>query len=715
MNTFESLGLANFRCELDGQRIAWLTLDCPDSPVNRMTAQVVHELGLVLDWLERSPPAGLVIQSGKDSGFIAGADIDEFARLDTREKALELVARGWNAYNRLAGMGFPTLALIRGHCLGGGLELALACRYRLAVDQPGTSLALPEVMLGIFPGWGGMLRLPRVIGAPAALDMMLTGRQQDARKAARLGLVDGTVAPRLMHRAAAMMVLSGRKQRRAGGLPGLLNAAPLRPLVAWQARRKLDKRDPGRHYPAPRAILNIWARHDGNALRAPELIDTIVRSDTARNLLRVFRLQERLKGFGRKKPGMRPARHVHVIGAGVMGGDIAAWCALKGMTVTLQDQDRERIAVAQGRAGKLFARKKKDPRQARAAFDRLTPDLDGDGISHADVVIEAITENPDAKRALYRQVEPRMKPGAILATNTSSLSLETLRTGLVRPRHFVGLHFFNPVARMPLVEVVGVADTDADALACAYAFVADIGKLPLPVDSTPGFLVNAVLAPYMLEAMRCMDEGVQPEAIDAAMVGFGMPMGPIELIDTVGLDIARDAGQQLTQDTAMPSCLQSRLDRKELGRKTGQGFYAWKDGKAVKRQAAAAPAGLAQRLITPLVAKTREQLARGVVADADLADAGVIFGTGFAPFTGGPLHYAASRDGTGGKQTEGPAPGAAGSRQASSGTQAHAACPAGSSSTPEASQASGANQTGDTDGQREPAGPASRDSTGGDS
>uniref|UniRef100_UPI003340FF4F 3-hydroxyacyl-CoA dehydrogenase NAD-binding domain-containing protein n=1 Tax=Castellaniella defragrans TaxID=75697 RepID=UPI003340FF4F len=707
-DTFESLGLANFRCEFDEQGIAWLTLDCPDSPVNRMTAQVMRELGLALDWFGRSPPAGLVVQSGKDAGFIAGADIDEFAGLDTRDKALELVARGWNLYNRLAGLGFPTLALIRGHCLGGGLELALACRYRLAVDLPGTSLAVPEVMLGIFPGWGGMLRLPRVIGAPAALDMMLTGRPQDARKAARLGLVDGIVAPRLMHRAAAMMVLSGRKPRRASGLPGLLDAPPLRPLAAWQARKKLDKRDPGQHYPAPRAILDVWARHAGNALEAPALIDTIVRSDTARNLLRVFRLQERLKAFGRKGPGIEPVRHVHVIGAGVMGGDIAAWCALKGMTVTLQDQDRERIAAAQGRAGKLFARKKKDPRQARAAFDRLVPDLAGDGIRHADVVIEAITENLDAKRALYRQVEPRLKPGAILATNTSSLSLEDLRAELAWPGRFVGLHFFNPVARMPLVEVVEASGTDAEIRGRAHAFVTDIGKLPLPVQSMPGFLVNAVLAPYMLEAMRCVDEGVQAEAIDAAMVAFGMPMGPIELIDTVGLDIARDAGRQLTGSAAMPACLQVRLDRGDLGRKSGRGFYPWQAGRAIKRKPGIAPAGLAQRLIAPLIAKTREQLAKGVVADGDLADAGVIFGTGFAPFTGGPLHYAASREGAGRQ------PDTASARTTVSGVQADPAGSSGASSTTAAGPVSGANSLGDTGGPQEPASSPRKDSTGGD-
>lgn len=637
-HAFESLSLSSFHCAMDEQRIAWLTIDCPDSPVNRMSAQVLQELGLALDCLDQSPPAGLIIMSGKESGFIAGADINEFAGLDTRDMALGLIERGWKAYERLARVPYPTLALIAGHCLGGGLELALACRYRLVVDKPGTSLALPEVMLGIFPGWGGMRRLPQIIGAPAALDMMLTGRPQDARKAARSGLADGLVAPRLMLRAAAMMVLSRRKPARARGLPRLLNHKLLRPIVAKKASEKLDARDPGKHYPAPRAILDIWARHDGNALKAPELVDTIIRSETSRNLLRVFRLQERLKALG-KKEGGAVVRHVHVIGAGVMGGDIAAWCALKGMTVTLQDQDGERIAIAQGRAAKLFARKKKNPRDARAAADRLIPDVRGDGVRHADIVIEAITENPDAKRSLYRQLEPHMKPNAILATNTSSLALETLSTALIAPSRFIGLHFFNPVANMPLVEVVETDGLDQATRASAYAFVGKIDKLPLPVKSTPGFLVNAVLAPYMLEAMQCVDEGIGPETIDAAMVNFGMPMGPIELIDTVGLDIARDAGQQLSDTDVMPACLESHLKRKELGRKSGQGFYTWKNNKPIKKTPSTVPPGLVQRLISPLIDKTQQQLALGVVADADLADAGVIFGTGFAPFTGGPLQY----------------------------------------------------------------------------
>lgn len=636
---FDSLGLANFNCRLDDERVAWLTLDCPGSAVNRLSADVMHELGLALDYFDQTRPAGVVIQSGKEAGFIAGANIDEFAGLDTPAKGMELVSRGWTLFNRLAKVDYPTLALIRGHCLGGGLELALACRYRLVVDQAGTSLSLPEVMLGIFPGWGGMQRLPRLIGAPAALDMMLSGKPQDARKAARLGLADGLVAPRLAEQAAKAMVLGGKPRRRAKGLPAWLNSPLARPLVVRQTTKKLDARDPYHHYLAPRAILQIWAKHNGNALKAPQLVDQLIRSDTARNLLRVFRLQERLKAFGKAGRQQPPARHVHVIGAGVMGGDIAAWCALKGFTVTLQDQDRERIATAQGRAHTLFARKTRHPRDARAAADRLTPDLRGDGVRHADFVIEAITENADIKRGLYAQIEPLMKPSAILATNTSSLSLEELRTGLDRPERFIGIHFFNPVAKMPLVEVVETDGVSAAVKNATCAFVGAIDKLPLPVQSTPGFLVNAVLAPYMLEAMRCVDEGIQPETLDAAMLKFGMPMGPIELIDTVGLDIARDAGRQLSDQTSMPACLEHHLARNELGRKSGQGFYRWKDGKAVKQDAGAIPPDLAARLITPLIDKTRQQLEQGVVADADLADAGVIFGTGFAPFRGGPLHH----------------------------------------------------------------------------
>ncbi|CAB3909103.1 3-hydroxyacyl-CoA dehydrogenase NAD-binding domain-containing protein [Achromobacter ruhlandii] len=642
MNTLETL--SHWRLERDADGLAWLTFDRAASAVNALSADTMAELATVLDALDAQPPKGLVIRSGKPTGFIVGADVNEFAELNTPEQGRALVARGWNLFNRLAAVRYPTLALIQGHCLGGGLELALACRYRLVEDAPGASLALPEVMLGIFPGWGGMLRLPAVIGAPAALDMMLTGRGADARRAAALGLVDARVPTRLLQAAARGMVLSGKPPRRARGLGAWLNRWPLKAVAAKRARKQVAAKDPLGHYPAAPAIIDIWEKHGGNALLAPALIDAIIASDTARNLLRVFRLQERLKANGRQ-PGIAPVRHVHVVGAGVMGGDIAAWCALKGLTVTLQDQDMARIAPAIKRAADLFSRRLKDRRAARAAFDRLVPDPAGDGVPLADVVIEAISENPEAKRGLYQSLEPRMKADALLATNTSSLSLETLSVGLARPERLVGIHFFNPVAKMPLVEVVHADGTAADTLARASALVGQVRKLALPVRSRPGFLVNAVLAPYMLQAMRKIDEGLSPATVDAAMVAFGMPMGPLELADTVGLDIARAAGQELAGGAEPPRCLAEKLARGDLGKKSGRGFYTWRDGKPVKdgQAGARAPDGLAERLIQPLIDATRERVDAGVVADADLADAGVIFGTGFAPFTGGPLHYQSSR------------------------------------------------------------------------
>ncbi|MCK6412526.1 MAG: 3-hydroxyacyl-CoA dehydrogenase NAD-binding domain-containing protein [Azonexus sp.] len=615
--------------------IAVAVLDKAEESANSLSAEVLAEFGQILDQLDVYPPKGLIVRSGKAAGFIAGADIGEFSQLDTQEKGRALVDRGWTLFNRLAAVKYPTLALVRGHCLGGGLELALACRYLLAVDESGTKMGLPEVMLGIFPGWGGMLRLPERVGPSAALDMMLTGRTVDGKKAKKLGLADDCVPPRVMEMAARQLLLSGQPRRPLPLMQRLLNG-PLKAVVANGARKQVAKKARPEHYPAPYAIIDLWAKHNGNALAAPEVVDRIISSPTARNLVRVFHLQERLKGFG-KDANFR-AKHVHVIGAGVMGGDIAAWCALRGLTVTLQDQTVERIAPAIARASKLFNRRLRDPLKARLAFDRLIPDPQGEGVRHADVVIEAIFENVEAKHALFRSLEPKLKPGAVLATNTSSLRLEDLRVALQQPERLVGIHFFNPVAMMPLVEVVEAEGCNAGAVQAACAFVKQIDKLPLPVKSAPGFLVNAVLAPYMLAAMRAVDEGLTPETVDEAMLAFGMPMGPIELVDTVGLDIAMAAGKQLAGGAEPPKCLLARVEKNQLGKKTGQGFYDWSSGRAKKGAPGAVPAGLSEKLAKPLVDRVHRLVANGVVADADLADAGVIFGTGFAPFTGGPLH-----------------------------------------------------------------------------
>jgi 3-hydroxyacyl-CoA dehydrogenase / enoyl-CoA hydratase / 3-hydroxybutyryl-CoA epimerase len=628
----------------DADGLAQLTFDKAGTATNTLSKAALSELDDALDQLDKEAPKGLVVRSGKANGFIAGADIDEFGDIRDAAVARALLERGATTFDRLAKVGYPTLALIRGFCLGGGLELALACRYRVVVDEPSTRLGLPEVMLGIVPGWGGIKRLPKLIGAPAALDLLLTGKTVDARKAKRLGLADECVPPRIMDNTVRGVLLATPPPR-ALPFPLSLTLSSLgRRYIAASARKRVAKRARREHYPAPYVIIDLWERFDGDAV-APAAgdaasIGALLATPTAANLIRVFHLQERLKTLG--KLAAREASHVHVVGGGTMGGDIAAWCALRGLTVTLQDQDAARLGPAMKRAAALFAERLRDPRRTRDALDRLIPDVAGDGIAHADVIIEAIFENVDAKRELFARVEARARPEAILATNTSSIPLEDIAGALRDPARLIGLHFFNPVARMMLVEVVAGRDSDAALVARGAAFVRAIDKLPLPVKSAPGFLVNRVLAPYLMTAMRCVDEGMAPETVDEAAVAFGMPMGPIELADSVGLDICLAAGRMLAGDAATPRTLAGHVAAGELGKKTGKGYYAWVNGRARKTAAASVPADLARRLIDPLVAEANSALADGIVADADLVDAGAIFGAGFAPFRGGPLQYARS-------------------------------------------------------------------------
>jgi 3-hydroxyacyl-CoA dehydrogenase/enoyl-CoA hydratase/3-hydroxybutyryl-CoA epimerase len=626
----------------DADGFATLAFDKAGAAVNTLSAAVLAELNEALDTLDREPPKGLVIRSGKASGFIAGADVDELGDVKDEAGAIAIVKRGWDAFERLANVKYPTLALIRGFCLGGGLELALACRYRVVVDEPGTRLGLPEVMLGIVPGWGGIKRLPRLIGAPAALDLLLTGKTIDARRAKKLGIADECVPVRIMENT-VRGVLRALPRPRHLDLPLSLTLHPLaRRFIAAQAEKQVAKRARREHYPAPYAILELWVKYDGDALAAPPSdpasIPSLLATPTAANLIRVFRLQERLKSLG--KEGEFKAAHVHVVGAGTMGGDIAAWCALRGLRVTLQDQNAERLVPAMQRAGKLFADRLRDPRRARDANDRLIPDVAGDGIARADVIIEAIFENVEAKRSLFASLETKAKPDAILATNTSSIPLEEIAGALNDPTRLIGLHFFNPVAKMMLVEIVIGRQTREVLVPLAAAFVRQIDKLPLPVRSAPGFLVNRILAPYLMAAFRAVDDGIAPEVIDEAALLFGMPMGPIELADTVGLDICMEVGKMLGGGTAPPRRLTELVAAGNLGRKTGRGFYLWVEGKPQKNAAGDVPAGLSDRLVGPLVAEAKAALAEHIVADADLVDAGAIFGTGFAPFRGGPLHYA---------------------------------------------------------------------------
>ena len=430
----------------------------------------------------------------------------------------------------------------------------------------------------------------------------------------------------------------------------ILSHALVRPFIKGTLVAQVARRAPRAHYPAPYAMIDLWSAHGAHGEAS---FDAEARSmaklfldPTSRNLVRVFLLTDRLKAAGGK--AARELARVHVVGAGVMGGDIAAWSALRGFTVTLQDRAMEYIEPAMKRARELFEKRVRDPAQRAAALQRLSADVEGAGVADADVVIEAIFENLEAKQELYARLEPRMKAAALLATNTSSLMLEPLAAKLAQPGRLVGLHFFNPVAQMPLVEIIHGQSTQEAAVQLATGFARRLDKLPIPCKSAPGFMVNRVLTPYLFEAMLAASEGVSLAAIDRAAVDFGMPMGPIELIDVVGLDVAAHVGEIIAAQlhrpvTAIPR-LTELLAARQLGRKSGQGFYPWVEGKAVKPPATtAAPADLTDRLILVMVNECVACLREGIVADADLVDAAVIFGAGFAPFRGGPLTYARTR------------------------------------------------------------------------
>jgi 3-hydroxyacyl-CoA dehydrogenase/enoyl-CoA hydratase/3-hydroxybutyryl-CoA epimerase len=639
--------MKHWRWEKDTQGLAWLTFDKAGESANTFSREALQELDASLTEISQANPKGLIIRSAKDS-FIAGADVEEFTRFKTPEEALAFVRLGWDVFQKLRDLPFPTTAMVNGYCMGGGFELALACRYRVALDDPKTRFAFPEVMLGIMPAWHGVQWLPKLIGPVAAMDLMLTGKAIDAKRGKRMGLVDQAVPLRILENTARMVTLEAPAPRELSLMQKLL--LTFKGIVVSQARKQVAKKARREHYPAPYAILELWQRYDGDPFVNPSdpscSINALFDHATTKELIRIFFLQEKMKGLA--KGVDFKVQHVHVVGAGVMGGDIAAICAMRGITVTLQDTAPERLAPAVKRAAKLFARRLRDKRRERDAMDRLIPDVAGAGAAKADVIIEAIFENLEAKQQLFAKLEAAAKPGAVLASNTSSLKLADIAAKFKDPSRLVGIHFFNPVPQMMLVEVVHGTNTNQEHARNAVAFVRQIDKLPLPVKDSPGFLVNRVLGPYMQNAFRMLDEGMKPETIDAAMEEFGMPMGPIELADTVGLDICLHAGKALSKKGAAgeaeaPQVLLNKVALGQLGRKTDQGIYRYEKGRPVKGQPGAYDQNMVQALIQPYLDETRAVLAEGIVPDAELIDAGLIFGTGFAPFRGGPLNYLAGQ------------------------------------------------------------------------
>ncbi|MBX2868531.1 MAG: enoyl-CoA hydratase/isomerase family protein [Acidiferrobacterales bacterium] len=627
--------------------VCLLTLDKPDSNQNVLSAAILEELASAIDEIEAMQPSALIITSGKQSGFIAGADVKEFTQVESAEQARKFVGGAHKVFDRIEAFSFPSVAMINGHCLGGGLELALACHYRVVCDDPSIRLGLPEVLLGIHPGFGGTVRLIEKCGAPGAMDLMLSGRTVIPKVAKKMGFIDQAVPERQLRRTVDYMIRKKPPVKRVTGWKKWLNMGLSRDVLAKVLTKKVSARASEAHYPAPFAVIRLWKLfgHNRQLMLREEQVSAIelVTTPTSKNLVKVFFLQEHLKSLGKAEDAEQFQR-LHVVGAGVMGGDIASWCALKGLEVTIQDNNPEALARASKRAYDLFKKKLRDPRLVQRAMDRFQPDVDGHGARRADVIIEAIFENAEAKMGLFKELEKIAGPNTILSSNTSSIPIETLGEALETPSRMVGLHFFNPVAKMQLVEIVNGENTDSEVSQRATQFANQIGRLPLPVKSSPGFLVNRILMPYLMEAVEMHKEGVPEAVIDKVATEFGMPMGPITLADTVGLDICQNVAANLNESFGgeMPQALVKKVEAGHLGKKSGKGFYEWEKGKPKKPKTNAsykAAPDLEDRLVFRFLNETIACLDENIIDSTQLADGGLIFGTGFAPFRGGPVNY----------------------------------------------------------------------------
>ena len=641
--------LKHWHFEIDFENIAWAIFDQAGESANSWGTETGRELELIVSAAEEAARRGearaLVFLSGKEKSFIVGADLREFDSF-TREKDVEDAIRQMNAVlDRIEHMSIPVIAGINGYCLGGGLEFAMACHYRIATRDEATRLGQPEVKLGIIPGFNGTVRMIGLAGAASAMEAMLTGRMLRAAAARAMGIVDQLVPGRLELRWACRK--AAMQKRRSKGAPWwkrAMSQQPLRGILASRMRKATAAKAREEHYPAPFKLIELFERFGGERKRMAaaetRYFAPLMVGETSRNLRRVFRLSELLKNEA-PKDGFKPKR-AHIIGAGTMGGDIAAVCVMSGMEVSLQDTQGEATAKALGRAKSLFGKRLKGKGEVDKAMARLIADPEGKNIPRADIIIEAIVERLDVKQKLFQSLEPQLKPGAVMATNTSSLKIEDIARGLGDPGRLIGLHFFNPVPQMPLVEVVRGPQSREGEVRRGCSFVTAIGKFPLITKDSAGFLVNAVLAPYMFAAMKRVEEGEDKAKIDAAAEKFGMPMGPIELADTVGLDICKHVSEILGYEVPENSRIARLVAAGKLGKKSAEGFYQWAEGKAQKGEAdfnAGELERLGRELVNPLIDAAEKCLAEGVVADADHIDAGVIFGTGFAPFRGGPLHY----------------------------------------------------------------------------
>ncbi len=634
-----------WRLRREADKVVWALLDCPEPGTNTISRRVLEDLSALLEEVRTTAPSALVLRSAKPGGFAAGADIQQFTAVDDPARVQRELQEAHAVLDSLESLTCPTIAVVHGYALGAGFEIALACDYRVAIE--GSHFAFPEVRLGLHPGLGGTFRLPECIDTTEAMTMMLTGRPAYADKARRLGIADVVTLERHVEAAVRDLAGRGKPDRGTSLRDKVWDLGPTRRMAAMRLRSRTSEKAPAVHYPAPHALIDLWEAHGGDrdAMRKGEIesFARLLTTDTAKNLLRVFFLREKLRKQAQGDPARR---HVHVVGAGTMGAEIAGWCAIKGHTVTLSDIALDPIGKAVQSAATVARASHLGSLETREALDRLIPDPREHGVPVADLIIEAAPEKPDLKREILQSLSRRCRPDAIIATNTSSLPLESLSDSVTEPARFAGLHFFNPVSKLELVEVVAHDATHADTLRALSQFLGTLDRLPAVVQSAPGFLVNRILTPYLLEAVLLCSEGNDAGRVDSAAEAFGMPMGPLELADRIGLDICLHVADSLRDhlDKPLPETppwLAERVAQGDLGRKTGRGVYRWEDDEPDKtRPVGDDPRAMQDRLILPMLDAAVECLRKRVVEDADTLDAAMIFATGFAPFRGGPIHYA---------------------------------------------------------------------------
>jgi 3-hydroxyacyl-CoA dehydrogenase/enoyl-CoA hydratase/3-hydroxybutyryl-CoA epimerase len=681
-----------FRLEQEGP-VGILTFDLEGERVNKITVAAAEDLEQALNELKRrqqggNAPRALLVRSGKKKSFIVGADINLIRSLPDAAAAERASAQGQAIFSKLEDLGIPTLAAIEGPCMGGGTELSLSCRHRIASDDAKTSIGLPEVKLGILPGWGGTWRLPKLVGLPAALDMILTGKGIRADRALRMGLVDALV-PATQFEEKSLEIARGLAEGR--GIPGakpravsfqekILTSNPLGLRVVFSQARKGVMAQTRGHYPAPLRILETLEKAPGRSREwylgvEAKAFGELWATPESRNLVNLFFLSEDAKrntgvesltpADVAKLPGLRT---VGVLGAGVMGGGIASQTAAAGLWTFVKDIQFDAVGKALAHARSLYdndVRKKRlKPHERDKRMGLIRGQLDYQGFHGTDLVIEAVVENLDIKRKVFAELEGAVRPDTIIATNTSSLRLADMVAAFKHPGRFLGLHFFNPVHKMPLVEVVTLPGTSPEVTARAVAFVKSINKTPIVCKDGPGFIVNRLLMPWLNEAAYCLWEGYELTAIDQALKGFGMPMGPFELMDEIGIDVAAKVAKILHESLgarAEPSPLLEKISAsKRLGRKSGLGFYFWDKpgGKRLepdvggihellfkdraKGKPEFTPEAVVRRTLFPMVNEAAVILEEKLVTGPDQVDLGVIFGLGFPPFRGGLLRWADS-------------------------------------------------------------------------